>query len=136
MHLGEAANKAISFGVGIFVTLLIASGVITMFSQMQNIYKEVNETDTSVTSRFGRYAMYDNTTITGLEVINCANKYYNDNLIVVEYSGVELNTEIGLEYLDDQLNLETIKYEDKFKSMVEEVEYDGVTKTKISFTKM
>ena len=136
MHLGESASRAISFGVGIFITLLIASGVISIFSQMQNIYKEVNDTNTSVTSRFGKYAMYDNTNLTGLEIINCANKYYNENLVVISYMDIDLNTDDGLNYLNEQIDNGSLKYEDKFHSIVEEVEYDGVIKTKITFTKI
>ena len=62
--MGEAANKAITFGVGIFVTMIIISAVIGIFSQMQEIYRQVDSTDTNVTTKFGRYAMYDNTTVT------------------------------------------------------------------------
>lgn len=134
--MGEAVNKAISFGVGIMVTLLIVSGVIYVFSQMQEIYREVESTDTNVTSRFGRYAMYDNTQVTGLDVINCANKYYNERLVVVNYMGTDVNTSDGLNYLEQQKNSDILKYADKYYSIVEEVEYDGLIKTKISFTKI
>ena len=83
--MGDAANQAISLGVGIFVTLLIASGVIFIFSQMQDVYSEVSATDTNIAAQFGEYAMYVNTTVTGLEVVNCANKYYNENFLLTFY---------------------------------------------------
>ena len=134
--MGESLNKAIGLGVGIFITLLIVSGVITIFSQMQQIYSNVSNTDTNVTTRFGKFAMYDNTEITGLDLVNCANKYYNENLVVVSYSGRDLNNADGVNYLQELVDNGTLKYEDKFHSTVEEVEYDGVDKTKISFTKM
>ena len=134
--MGESLNKAIGLGVGIFITLLIVSGVITIFSQMQQIYSNVSNTDTNVTTRFGKFAMYDNTEITGLDLVNCANKYYNENLVVVSYSGRDLNNADGVNYLQELVDNGTLKYEDKFRSTVEEVEYDGVDKTKISFTKM
>lgn len=134
--MGESLNKAIGLGVGIFITLLIVSGVITIFSQMQQIYSNVSNTDTNVTTRFGKFAMYDNTEITGLDLVNCANKYYNENLVVVSYSGRDLNNADGVNYLQELVDNGTLKYEDKFRSTVEEVEYDGVDKTRISFTKM
>lgn len=134
--MGEAANKAIAFGVGIFITMMIASGVIGIFSQMREIYRQVDSTDTSITSRFGKFAMYDNTTVTGMEVLNCANKYYDETFIVVTYEGNEVNNNAGVNYLQEQVNLGFIKYHEKFAATVEEVDYDGVTKTKISFVRV
>ena len=134
--MGEAASRAISLGVGIFVTLLIASGVIFIFSQMQEVYSQVSSTDTNIAAQFGEYAMYDNTTITGLEVINCANKYYNENSVVVNYMGRDVNNVNGLQYLDEQLNNGTLSYDQKYLSIIEEVEYDGVMKIKITFTRI
>ena len=134
--MGESANRALMFGVGIFVTVIIISGIMFIFSQMKGVYKQVNSTDTSITARFGKYASCDNTEVAGLDVINCANKYYKENLVVVEYNGFSVNDENGINYLNDQYNNGILKYEDKYKSTVEEVEYDGLMKTKISFTKI
>lgn len=133
--MGEAANKALMFGVGIFITIMIISGIMFIFSQMQEVYRQVGSTDTSITSRFGKYASFDNTEVTGLNVINCANKYFKENLVVVTYNGIEVNTEPGITYLDEQYNNGNLKYEDLYLSIVEEVEYDGLMKTRISFTK-
>ena len=134
--MGDAANQAISLGVGIFVTLLIASGVIFIFSQMQDVYSEVSATDTNIAAQFGEYAMYDNTTITGLEVVNCANKYYDDNMVVVSYMGRDVNNADGIQYLEQQLNNGFLNYDQKYSSIAEEVEYDGIMKTRITFTRI
>ena len=134
--MGESASKALMFGVGIFVTMMIASGVIGVFSQMQEIYKQVDSTDNSITSRFGKFAMYDNTIVTGMDVINCANKYYDETFVVVSYNGANVNNIDGVTYLQEQLNLGFLNYYDKFNSTVEEVEYDGVIKNKITFVKI
>ena len=134
--MGDAANQAISLGVGIFVTLLIASGVIFIFSQMQDVYSEVSATDTNIAAQFGEYAMYDNTTLTGLEVINCANKYYNENMVVVSYMGRDVNNVDGIQYLEQQLNNGFLSYDQKYSSIIEEVEYDGIMKTRITFTRI
>ena len=134
--MGDAANQAISLGVGIFVTLLIASGVIFIFSQMQDVYSEVSATDTNIAAQFGEYAMYDNTTVTGLEVVNCANKYYNENFVVVSYMGRDVNNAEGIQYLEQQLNRGFLTYDQKYSSIAEEVEYDGLMKTRITFTRI
>ena len=134
--MGDAANQAISLGVGIFITLLIASGVIFIFSQMQDVYSEVSATDTNIAAQFGEYAMYDNTTLTGLEVINCANKYYNENMVVVSYMGRDVNNVDGIQYLEQQLNNGFLSYDQKYSSIIEEVEYDGIMKTRIAFTRI
>ena len=134
--MGEATNKAIMIGVGLFVTLMIVSGIMFIFSQMKEVYKQVGTTDTTIGNRFGEYASYNNTQVTGLDVINCANKYYNENLVVIMYINVEVNTQDGLTYLDNQYNNGFLLYEDLFNSIVEEVEYDGLIKTRITFTKI
>ncbi len=134
--MGENINKALMFGVGLFVTVMIISGLMTIFSQMQDVYKNVGGMDTSITNRFGSYASYDNTTLTGLEVINCANKFYNDNLVVVVYDTVEVNNKDGIEFLDKEYEDGNLKYEDKYLSTLEEIEVDGIPKKQISFSKV
>ena len=57
-------------------------------------------------------------------------------LVLVTYNGFEVNTDSGLNYLDEQYNNGNLKYEDYYQSIVEEVEYDGLIKTRISFTKI
>lgn len=64
--MGEATNKAIMIGVGLFVTLMIVSGIMFIFSQMKEVYKQVGTTDTTIGNRFGEYASYNNTQVTGL----------------------------------------------------------------------
>lgn len=133
--MGDSLNKAIMIGVGLFVTVIIISGIMFVFSQMQEIYKHVDDTDTSITSKFGKYASYDNTTITGLDMINCANKYYNNNEVVVVYRNLQLNTQEGIEYLNSEYENGNIMYEYTYSSTVEEIEVDGMYKTQITLTK-
>lgn len=133
--MGDSLNRAIMIAVGLFVTVIIISGIMFIFSQMQEIYKNVDDTDTSITSKFGKYASYDNTTITGLDMLNCANKYYSNNLVIVMYGNIQLNTNEGIEYLNNEFENENIKYENSYSSTVEEVEVDGIYKTKITLTK-
>lgn len=134
--MGESVNRALMFAVGIFITLIITSGVIYVFSQMKEIYADVDKTNTSITSRFGEFASYDNTTITGMDVVNCANKYYNNNLVRVVIGSVEVNNEAGLAYVEGLVNSGAIKYEDKYLATQEEVIINGFTKTQITLTKI
>lgn len=134
--MGEATNKAIMIGVGLFVTLMIVSGIMFIFSQMKEVYKQVGTTDTTIGNRFGEYASYNNTQVTGLDVINCANKYYNENFVVVSYMGRDVNNAEGIQYLEQQLNSGFLTYDQKYSSIAEEVEYDGLMKTRITFTRI
>ncbi len=133
--MGESLNRAIMIAVGLFVTVIIISGIMVIFSQMQEVYKNVNSTDTSIVGKFGKYASYDNTTITGLEMINCANKYYKDRNVIVMYGNIQLNTQDGIDYLNNEYENENIKYEYLYSSTIEDVEIDGIYKTQINLTR-
>ncbi len=134
--MGESANRAIMLGVGILITVIIASSIFSLFSQAKNVFSEVGKTNTDIMKGFGEYPMYNNTQLTGLDLINCANKYYEDNLVLVVFDGTQLNTATGVEYVDNLYENGNIKYEDKFFSTVEDIEVDGVEKKQITFTKM
>ena len=132
--MGESANRAIMIGVGMFITIIIASSIFSLFSQTKSVFNQVGKTNTDIMKGFGDYPMYNNTKITGLDVINCANKYYEDSTIIVLYNGRQINDYIGLEYINSQYDNGNIKYEDKFYSTLEDVEVNGVIKKQITFT--
>lgn len=132
--MGESANRAIMIGVGMFITIIIASSIFSLFSQAKSVFNQVGKTNTDIMKGFGDYPMYNNTKITGLDVINCANKYYEDSTIIVLYNGRQINDYIGLEYINSQYDNGNIKYEDKFYSTLEDVEVNGVIKKQITFT--
>ena len=132
--MGESANRAIMIGVGMFITIIIASSIFSLFSYAKSVFNQVGKTNTDIMKGFGDYPMYNNTKITGLDVINCANKYYEDSTIIVLYNGRQINDYIGLEYINSQYDNGNIKYEDKFYSTLEDVEVNGVIKKQITFT--
>ncbi len=134
--MGESASKAMMLGIGMLVTLVIASSIFSLFSQMRNIYNQVGNTNTDIMKGFGDYPMYNNTEVTGLDVINCANKYCDEMFVVVSYSDQQINTQAGIEYINYQYDNGYLKYEDKFRAIVEDAEYDGVQKKLITFTKI
>lgn len=134
--MSENANKAMLFAVGLFVTLIVISGIINIFSQFRQIYSGVNSTSTSLLSAFSEFTQYENAQKTGLEVINCANKYYNENMVVVIYNGQVVNTIEGLNYINQERDSGNLNYDDLFRSIVDEAEYDGIPKTRITFIKI
>ena len=88
----NSTSKAIIIGVGIFVTVAITSGILFSINQMKDIYSKVYETDTSITSRFSEYDAFDNTTVTGVDVLNAISKYKlaNEGGKVILSSGVNI----------------------------------------------
>ncbi len=131
--MDSAMNKAITVGVGIFITLIIVTGVFAVITQINNIYAQVYNLDTNLNSRFDEFTKYDNADKTGVDMINAANKFYNENLVIVEYNGRKLNDDAGLEYLEIQLSRDRITYDMRLYSTIETVEENRLEKTKITF---
>lgn len=88
--MDSSANIAITIATGLFVTIMITSGVLFTLSQIQNIYAEVYDTDINIQNRFDEYDAYVNTQKTGIDVINTIKKYRNDELVVINVGGVEI----------------------------------------------
>lgn len=130
----NSVNKALMIGVGIFVTVIIVSGTIAVINQIKNIYAGVYNTDMNISSRFNEFTKYEETDRTGLDMINAANKYYDELFVVVEYNDTVLNNETGISYLNNELEENRLTYDKKLYSSVEIIEVDGMEKTKIIFT--
>lgn len=92
--MDESANKALVIGTAIFVTILITSGVFYTIAQMQNVYSAVYNTDTAIQNRFDEFDAYENTTKTGIEVVNALNKYLNNNLVEIRIQGLNIGSDI------------------------------------------
>lgn len=131
--MDNTTNKALMIGVSLFVTVIIASGVISVINQIKKVYADVYNTDTNITSRFNEFTKYEETNRTGLDMINAANKYYDNNLVIIEYKENVLNNEMGINYLNNELEENRLTYDKKVYSSVETVDIDGVEKTKIIF---
>lgn len=131
--MDNTINKALMIGVSLFVTVIIATSVIGVVNQIKKVYAGISNTDTSISSRFGEFTKYEETNRTGLDMINAANKYYDNNLVIVEYNGNILNNDTGLDYLANELDANRFTYDKKVYSSVESVEIDEVIKTKIVF---
>lgn len=132
--MDNTVNKALMIGVGMFVTVIIVSAVIGVVNEIKKVYAGVYNTDTNIASRFNEFTKYEETNRTGLDMINTANKYYDDNLVIVEYKEKVLNNDTGIEYLQKELEANRITYDKKVYSSVETVDIDGLERTKIIFT--
>lgn len=89
------SNKALLIGVGLFVTIVITSGVIFTVNQARNVYKRVYETNTQIEANFDEYDAYENSEKTSLDMLNTAKKYRDsDTVFVVETKG-NLESYIG-----------------------------------------
>lgn len=77
--MDEISNKALLIATGLFVTLIITSSVLFIIDQIKNIYSQVYETNISLQDRFNEFEEYDNTTKTGIDVLNTVKKYRDVN---------------------------------------------------------
>lgn len=99
--------KALTIAVGIAVSLTITSAILFTLSQITEIYQGVYNTDVSIKKQFSEFAMYEGTTMTGLEMYNAANRYKNSNSVNVRnnMSGASnINTDNWIKYVYDQSN--------------------------------
>lgn len=82
------SNKALLIGVGLFVTIVITSGVIFTVDKLRDVYKRVYETNTQIEANFDEYDAYENSEKTSLDMLNTAKKYRDsDTVFVVETNG-------------------------------------------------
>ena len=77
------ANKAIMIAVSIFITLAIASGVLMIINNIQLIYGQVYETDTSITNQFSEFDKFDNSDLLGIDIENAIRKYQGNKLVII-----------------------------------------------------
>lgn len=101
--MDTASNRALTIAVAVLVTIVITSGVLFSISQMQDIYKQVYETDVNIQNRFSEYEAYDNTIKTGLDVMNAAKKYRDSNLVKVIVGIKQINTSAEIALLNNTL---------------------------------
>lgn len=69
--MDDITTRTFIIAVNIFVTIAIVSIIVVMFFQIQNIYKVVASTDTSIYNRFDDiYSKYNGKTVTGIGLLN------------------------------------------------------------------
>lgn len=105
--MDNITNKALIIAVGIFVTIAITSGILVSINEMKDIYSKVYETDTSITSRFDEFDSYDNTTKTGIDLLNTANKYMKSSTVTVKLNNNDIKNS---DLLDESIVGGNVKY--------------------------
>ena len=122
--MDETSTKAISFSVGIFVTIVIVSLVVAAFNEIKLIYKSTKNTETSIHSQFDNiYLTYDGKELTGMGLLSTVRKYEDATDIVayVDYPArvnllveAEVNgrreSELLEEYFDYKVTVSGVKF--------------------------
>lgn len=86
----DSSTKAISFAVGIFVTIVIVTLVVASFNKIKEAYTLTKNTDTTIHSQFDNiYLTYDGKKLNGMGLLNTIKKFEDDTNIVsyVDYPG-------------------------------------------------
>ena len=139
--MDEISNKAITIGVAVFVTIIIASGIFYVINQIKVIYEQVYETDISIQSSFTEFEAFDNSQKSGIEVLNAVKKYIDNPKVKVIINGSVVNkgsvfytNYISMKGNDGYTSYLSKLGEDKYISSVSLNESTGITS--ITFTKM
>lgn len=101
------STKALNIAVGVAISLSITSAILFTLNQITLIYQGVYNTDVSIKKQFSEYAMYEGTTMTGLEMYNAANRYKDSKEINVRNhlsSGTNINTTNWINYVYNPSN--------------------------------
>ena len=77
------STKVIYIAVGLFITIVITTSIVFTISKVSQIYGQVNKTDIDIKSGIAEFAMYDNTTLYGIDLVNTVKKYKVDNNVVI-----------------------------------------------------
>ena len=128
--MDDITTRTVVIAVGLFVTMMIVSLVIIMFSQMQEIYGVVSKTDTSIYSTFDNvYSMYNGRTMTGLGLLNTIKKYedkINENIVVNYPGSYNIKDYVSKNNIREAVYLKSLmeeniayKYETKYNVTVE-----------------
>ena len=94
-------NRAILIAASLLVTIAITSSVIMVIGFFKDVYTEVEGTDISIRKMFNEYDPYDNTTLTGIDILNGYNKYRNNGAVTFTVNGVLLNADNVERVLDE-----------------------------------
>lgn len=85
--MDNSANKALTIGVAVFITIMITSTILFILGRMQEVYSRVYETDISIQNQFDEYDAFDSTTKTGIEVYNAVKKYVGNQFVTITFKG-------------------------------------------------
>lgn len=139
--MDESASKAIQIAVGIFVTIIIATGVIYVINNIKDVYGGVYKTNVGLQNEFYEFDEYENTVKTGIDLLNTVKKYLDSSIVKIH-----LNTDNKNEYINKKTSSYYQNYLNKrnsntntnsFNSYLSEIgeeRYDATYETKDGFT--
>ncbi len=93
--MDDSATKAIQIAVGIFVTIIITTGVIYVINNIKDIYGGVYKTNVGLQDEFYEFDEYENTEKTGIDLLNTVKKYLDSNIVKIH-----LNTDNNNDYIN------------------------------------
>ena len=108
------SNRAIVIAVGLLVTIAITSSVVMVMGYFRDIYSDVKNTDISLRKMFNKYDPYDNTTLTGLDILNAVKRFRNDPTVNIIFKERGLNIELNVMNVSTYITKE--KYAYKYSS--------------------
>lgn len=85
--MDNTANKAITIAVGIFITIIITTGIFYAMNNIKDVYSTVYRTDIGLQNEFYQFDEFENTEKTGIDLLNAIKKYLNDNLVQIYIDG-------------------------------------------------
>lgn len=120
--MDNTTNKAITIAVGVFITIIITTGVLYVISNIKTIYSTVYRTDVGLQNEFYQFDEFENASKTGIDLLNAVKKYLNDNLVEIYIEG---NNEIQNRYDEktkdgSSLYKEYLSYRQNYTSYAQE----------------
>ncbi len=81
----ENAQKAIMIGVGLFITIIIIAAVMLITGMGQDLLNRGTEQLGGISGQLEQQltSQYDNTEVSGSQVLSALQKYYNDTSLVI-----------------------------------------------------
>lgn len=93
--MDDSATKAIQIAVGVFITIIITTGVIYVINNIKDVYGGVYKTNVGLQDEFYEFDEYENTEKTGIDLLNTVKKYLDSNIVKVH-----LNTDNNNDYIN------------------------------------
>ena len=124
--MNVVTNKAIVIAIRIFVTIAITSAILISIDLMRQVYSDVYETDTNISSGFQEFDEYDGTQKTGLDLINTLNKYYNNSNVRVTV------IRSGATFTNQNMNIDTINSYDPEETSSPKTQYNDLYNCSVS----
>lgn len=121
-------SKTFMIAIGIFVTLVIVTGLILVFTKISDIYNLTENTNTSILSQYDNlYSMYSGAKLNTVGLLNTLRKYQEDPEVGVKIimngvtmDAVDENKKSVIQIIEGYVENNDLGYEEMFNVKVEE----------------